>query len=328
MIVFENLHREVGTLIENAENAVELFAPYVARAALMEILKKKKDSARAAVITTWKIADIAFGASDLSVYQACKERGIFLFLNQSLHLKTYLADYRRILTGSANVTGRALGLSSKSNYETLVQINDPEQSYLIHLAKIRKEATLVTDELFEQFDELYKKHRKEILDQRTLVDDAQLIFDNSLDSRKSFLISALPMSRSIEQLYKVLRSESSFDDETSANARHDIANYELESFSSLEYAEFQKQLGNRFFSHPFIASLCDFIDEPKRFGAIKEWVQDSCTDVPVPSRRTLTDNVQVLYNWLVDLGPDRFERYRPNHTEFIAPKHFNKNIKN
>lgn len=320
MILFENLYREVNAIVKSADNTVELFAPYVGRSALSEILKEKKSSARVSLITTWKIADIAFGASDLSIYQLCKDNGIYLFLNQSLHLKTYLADYRKILTGSANITGRALGLSSKANYETLVKVDDPPQPYLVHLAKIRKEAILVTDDIAAQFEELYKLHRKEILDQRTLVDEAQLNFDNSLDSRKSFLISALPMSRSIEQLFQVLRGSTEFDDEIIANARNDIANYELENLVSLEYSEFQKQLGSRFFQHPFITALCNFIDQPRRFGAIKEWVQNNCTDVPVPSRRTLTDNVQVLYSWLVDLGPDRYVVTRPNHSEIISPR--------
>lgn len=320
MIFYENLGQEVGGLINGAESSVELFAPYVNRTALSEILKQKKGSVRASVITTWKIADVAFGASDLSIYELCKANGIFLFLNQSLHLKTYLSDYRRLFTGSANITSRALGLSNKTNYETLVKIDDPSQAYLVHLAKIRKEAILVTDEIAAQFGELYKKYRKEILDHRAVVDEAQLSFDSSLDSRKSFLVSALPMSRAIEQLYKILRGDTSFDDEVIANARHDIANYELESLAVLEFQEFKNQLGNRFFQHPFISALCGFIDQPRRFGAIKEWVQNSCTDVPVPSRRTLTDNVQVLYSWLVELGPDRFEVTQPRHSQLIGPK--------
>ena len=39
---------------------------------------------------------------------------------------------------------------------------------------------------------------------------------------------------------------------------------------------------------------------------MKEWVQDNCTDVPVPSRRELTGNVQVLLEWFVALGDGRY----------------------
>ncbi|MGE0633139.1 MAG: phosphatidylserine/phosphatidylglycerophosphate/cardiolipin synthase family protein [Pseudobdellovibrionaceae bacterium] len=320
-LLFENLHREVSDLVQTSQSTIELYSPYISCQPLTEILKAKKAESRVAIVTTWRIADIAFGASDLSIYPYCKKNGIFLFLNQDIHLKTFVADYRRLLTGSANLTGRALGLSKKANYETLVRVDDPPQPYLVYLSKIRKEATLVTDEIAAQFEELYKKFRKEILDHRNLVDEAQFTFDTSLDSRKSFLISALPMSRSIEQLFKALKGETNFDDEVLANARHDIANYELENLESLDYQAFQAQLGSRFFQHPFIAALCKFIDqESRRFGAIKEWVQNTCTDVPVPSRRTLTDNVQVLYSWLVELGPDKFEVTRPNHSEIISTK--------
>lgn len=319
-LLFEELHREVGDLVQTSQSTIELYSPYISCAPLSEVLKAKKAEARVAIITTWRISDVAFGASDLSIYPYCKKNGIFLFLNQDIHLKTFVSDYRRLLTGSANLTGRALGLSKKANYETLVRIDDPPQPYLIYLSKIRKEATLVTDEIAAQFEELYKKFRAETLDHRNLVDEAQFTFDTSLDSRKSFLVSALPMSRSIEQLYKVLKGEGGFDEEVLANARHDIANYELETLESLDHQWFRGQLSNRFFQHPFIAALCTFIDQPRRFGAIKEWVQNTCTDVPVPSRRTLTDNVQVLYSWLVDLGPDRFEVTRPNHSEIISPR--------
>lgn len=322
MILFDALHQEVSDLIQKSESTIELYAPYISSSALREVIKSKNSKARVAIVTTWKISDIAFGASDLSIYPYCKDNGIFLFLNQDLHLKTFVSDYRKLLTGSANLTNRALGLSAKANYETLVKVDNPPQPYLVYLSRIRKEATLVTDEIAAQFKELYDKHRKEILDNRNLVDEAQLDFDTSLDSRKSFLISALPMSRSIDQLYEVLTGKADFDDEVLANARHDIANFDLEKLNSLDPSEFKRQLGNRFFQHPFIAELCAFIDEEefRRFGTIKEWVHNTCTDVPVPSRRSLSDNVQVLYNWLVDLGPDRFERSRPNHTEVISSK--------
>jgi len=320
MIFFENLHRELASLVSESNNAVELFSPYVTRSALEEMLKTKKPKARVAVITTWKLADVAFGASDPSIYEFCKAKGVFLFLNQQLHLKTYIADYKKLLTGSANLTNRALGLSERSNYETLVRIDDPHQHYLVYLAQIRKEATLVTDEIAAQFGELYRKYRAETLDHRNIVEDAQLAFDNELDTRTSFLVSALPMSRSIDELYKVLKGDSTLEEETVANARHDIANFNLEELSSKPFAEFRTTLTTRFFQHPFISSLCDFIDEPKRFGAIKEWVQNNCTDVPVPSRRSLTENVQVLYGWLTDLGEDRFEVTRPNHSEIISPR--------
>ena len=48
------------------------------------------------------------------------------------------------------------------------------------------------------------------------------------------------------------------------------------------------------------------ISQGAYFGRIKEWIQNICTDVPVPSRRELTGNVQVLMDWFVSLGGGRY----------------------
>ena len=40
-----------------------------------------------------------------------------------------------------------------------------------------------------------------------------------------------------------------------------------------------------FFTHPFIIKIDEFIEHGAHFGAIKEWIQKNCVDVPVPTRR-------------------------------------------
>ena len=70
--------------------------------------------------------------------------------------------------------------------------------------------------------------------------------------------------------------------------------------------EFMRELASKFFGHPFIQRIDEFIAPEAYFGRIKEWVQDNCTDVPVPSRRELTGNVQVLLEWFENLGNGRY----------------------
>ena len=52
-------------------------------------------------------------------------------------------------------------------------------------------------------------------------------------------------------------------------------------------------LKKKFFEHPFIQRIAQFLTPCGQFGEIKQWIQDNCTDVPIPSRRELTGNVQV-----------------------------------
>ena len=94
-----------------------------------------------------------------------------------------------------------------------------------------------------------------------------------------------------------------------------MANYEIEL--GLTKEEFTEKLKIQFFAHPFTKKIEEFIDPEAYFGRIKEWVQNNCTDVPVPSRRELTGNVQVLYDWLVKLSDGKYAVDRPNHSERI-----------
>ena len=101
-------------------------------------------------------------------------------------------------------------------------------------------------------------------------------------------------------------------------AMHDLALYSLPS--ELDRPNFNKALKKAFFSQPVIQELRKFIDRDRYFGEIKEWVQRTCIDVPVPSRRDLTGNVQVLYKWFLDLGKDEYVIDRPSYSERISPK--------
>ena len=139
--------------------------------------------------------------------------------------------------------------------------------------------------------------------------DSTSLSDIISPPRDSFLVSALPMTRSVDDLVSgYLRMSSggvpSDDAETAACIFHDLANYGI----GIGLAEdaFRSELASRFFNHPFIRKLDEFIAPEAYFGRIKAWVQDNCADVPVPSRRDLTGNVQVLLEWFVGLGGGRY----------------------
>ncbi|MCS4159420.1 phospholipase D family protein [Salinibacter ruber] len=73
------------------------------------------------VVTWWKTREIAAGVSDLEVWRVLQERGnSTLELLPSLHAKCYQFD-EICLSGSANLTGAAIGWSESSNLEFLTR---------------------------------------------------------------------------------------------------------------------------------------------------------------------------------------------------------------
>ena len=51
------------------------------------------------------------------------------------------------------------------------------------------------------------------------------------------------------------------------------------------------------------------------FGTAKEWIHKNCADAPIPSRWEITENIQILYRWIVELGDGKYEVDRPNYSE-------------
>lgn len=288
-----------------------IFSPYIRLSALKKILVDHELDSMS-IVTTWTIKDLIMGYSDLELYLYCQDRGINLYLNQRIHLKV-LTDFHSAIIGSANITEKGLGLVENHNYEFMTKVEHLDLQEQIYLRKILQEAILIDDEIYEQ----YKKCCEDNCD---LAEILQIEEPHLIKRNQCFLISNLPMSRSIETFYEYycgnLEYQIDHKDDYDC-AIHDLALYSLPF--GLKSDEFSQALKQSFFKQPFIEALVSFIKvQPRYFGEIKEWVQKTCENVPIPSRRDLTGNVQVLYEWLKELGADQYTIDRPSHSERIS----------
>ena len=162
---------------------------------------------------------------------------------------------------------------------------------------------MITDNIYDELKEWYENQSPQKINETKLEDIVQI------SKKDYFLTSALPMTRNVDELiegYLKINSgsEPSKNPETTACVYHDLANYSIESGLSKE--EFLKKLKIHFFSHPFILKMDEFINPEAYFGRIKEWVHSNCTDVPLPRRWELTENVQTLYDWFEKLGDGKY----------------------
>ena len=298
---------QVKKFLAKAKREIILFAPYIKSEILKQILPDKE--LRISVITSWKIRDILLMASDLSLYQLSKERPFSLFLNNRIHLKTYVYDWEMLINGSANVTNNGLGISANYNYELNSIAYSIDINTHIYLKTILSEATLVTDDIYNLILDAVKNQPSiPIID--------ELDFENLKQKPDDFLISSLPMSKDPDSLFFIYTNnfDETIDKESIECAIHDIVLYHI--ISGLNKHEFINHLKNHFFKSEFIKKLINFIGKDgKYFGQVKEWIQRNCHDVPVPSRRDLTSNIQVLFKWIVELSDGRYLYDRPNYSQ-------------
>ena len=254
--------------------------------------------------------DIQLGSSDLSLYPYCKKYGIALYVNRDLHLKVYSAGIDSAILATGNISHRGFMPSGNHEAGTLLECLSNEDR--LFFERIRRESRLVNDAMYEKLKRWIEANPADSPNQVDLEDVVPA------PKKDDFLISALPMTRSVDDLvsgYTRMSSDStpSDDPEVAACIFHDLANYGIGP--GLPEREFRQVLSEKFFAHPFIRKIDEFISPEAYFGGIKEWIQDNCTDVPVPSRRELTGNVQVLYDWFASLGENRYDVDRPRHSQ-------------
>jgi len=290
------------------DEQVFIFVPYIKTKILEKLLETIQN--KITVITTWHINDIISGSSELELYDFCKKRGIFLYINQNIHLKVYSVNLTTGIIASGNISTR--GLMKENRFEAGIISGKFSNQDRLYLEKIKNDAEFVDEKVFQKYLEKYEECKEKA---HPINDFKDPVLEPNKDE---FLISALPMTKNIDDLVKgYIKINShqipSDNQETADCIYHDISNYNIESGLSKE--EFIEKLKIEFFAHPFTKKIDEFIDPEAYFGRIKEWVQDNCTDVPIPSRRELTGNVQVLYAWFAKLGDGKYAVDRPNVSE-------------
>jgi len=274
----------------------------------------------------WEIKDLHQGASDLELFQYCKENQIALYRNTRIHLKCLINEKNEVLLGSANITASGIGeISNNYNFELNSMNENIDFSDTLYLDKIVSRSEYVTEALYEDI----KNRIASLEDFNNQNELYQLIEVETMKKGIDyFLMSELPMFRSIESLYFAAQNTHKLDSLDIKCISHDIATYDLNL--NLTEDAFYLDLKSKFNTHPFIISLKGEVKNDRRqslgYGSVVRWITEHTTTVPTPISWELKQQqvVNTLYNWLCYFDPE-FVVERPNHSEvlFYKPKTLN-----
>jgi hypothetical protein len=305
----DNLSDELSNFIANSNN-LSIFVPYIKLEPLKQLINCYDNIT--AVYVRWKPHDLILGASDLEVYLYLRSRNIPLYRNTRIHLKAFVDDNKRCFLGSANISSRALNLPESNNFNfELATISDKLSiADLLYFSQIKDSSLLITDNIYSQFcEQLPSKDTSKPQD-----DDFNIIIDGS---EKDFLISSLPMSYSFEEFEDIYFKQSPSSQIELNCFLHDLTLYKIPL--GLSRDEFYLKVKTNFFNHRFILEFLKVLEEAKemRFGAVQNWIHRNCADAPIPRRWEITQNIQILYRWIISLAEGRYRIFRPNHTEIL-----------
>jgi hypothetical protein len=297
-------------LIEFISNSTNLFifVPYIKVEPLKQILNFSQSCK--AIVVRWNTKDILLGSSDLELYTFCKERNISLYRNPRLHLKAFIDNYKKCFLGSANISARGLDMpkSQFHNYELGIEETNLSIEDRYYFNVILNESMLITDSIFQQI--------------KTQLSDKYIAFPHEDDlklhlsfSDKHFLMTSLPMTLNVKTLLRICETKEAINEVELNCVMHDLALYGLPL--GLKHNDLRPKLKEAFFNHPFIQSFLEnlSVDGEIYFGKAKDWIQRNCTDVPTPRKWEITENIQILYKWVEDLGEGKYAIDQPNHSE-------------
>lgn len=312
-----DLHSKLAKFAASAEEDLAVFAPYVTLGALQTVLDQVAVK-NPSVITTWSAQDVLEGYSDVRIYPYLKRRGGFLFLLRRLHFKALYADFSRAVISTANITGRGLGISDNANIEVAVEIESLESTEHLWFSRQIANAMLVQDDYYEPFCNHVESQRRNYRPSEV----AEFFIQEYAPSNQ-MLVSSLPMTDSPNDLLDAISSLADGSGAALGPLRracvlHDCALYGLRMADNRE-----KNLENLragFLGHPFVRAFRVFVNEvgQRYFGETKAWVQSTCADVPVPSRRDLSHHVRVLFDWMEDLSEGEYVVKRPHYSECLV----------
>lgn len=307
------LHSHFERFANTARHHLLIVAPFIRLSALQAILQNVTIP-HVVVVSTWRTEDVLRGASDTEVYPFLHARGWALKLHSRLHAKLIIADMRKAIVSTANVTEAGLGLAHRPNVEcaTGIDLTGADQRWVLNLVF---QSPQVNDAYYSAF----KDHLASL---RASPSNPIPEFDpTTLEDYPGARSAQLPVSDSPVWLVSRLVSlrkfgVSSLDPETLRQVLHDVSLFSLNVESSPE--EHLRILRENFFALPTIVRLQGFLQSKRYFGEIKDWMRTHWVDDSPPSRRELTRFVQVVMAWLVELGDGKYFLTRPRHSQCLV----------
>lgn len=294
-----------------ATHRIRVIAPYIKVDVLARLLANTDSGVPVTVITRWKVEDIAAGVSDLAVYDLVTERGgSSVLLHPTLHAKLYIVDSLECFVGSANVTAAGLGGGEQHNREILAQITPAPMPLLQFAAALERDAITATEELRDEYAALAAEQARPEAPPETA---AGLAMNDGAGARAGYRLADLPATRNPAGLFRLyLGAEADPMPETLERAAHDLALMEVPP--GLGEAEFAKWMRDRLLLLPFLEEFDRYLEQPRYFGRMADWVHRRCEDNSV-DRMAIKSTVQTLMRWLMYVYPGRYRLEVPRFSE-------------
>jgi len=266
--------------------------------------KAKGFNGRIRLLARWKANDLIAGASDLEVYEYCRDREVDFFIKEDFHGKIYQSLPGGILIGSFNLTDSGFGLKESPNDEAGVQLPNDEKNS-IYIDELFLNSHKVDDILFSRLKEFIQENKNANNNNVEWSDEIQSLLAKSSGVSK-YLVN--------EFFYKKYNPNSLLIGDQDLTHDLSLLGVDLKDLDSKEIIESRLRC-----SVPYVW-LKNILKENKGeiyFGALSEKLNNCLVDDPRPYRKDVKNLVQNFLSWISHFCSAEISIDQPNHSQRI-----------
>ena len=295
LLFSDEIKNQLECELKRAENDIQIISAYCKKGAILFVedcivnpMQRKR------LLVRFAFADIVSGASDLEVYEYCRNNGWDLYMRLDLHAKTYIFDKMRCIIGSANLTSRGVNLIEESNYE-IAFLSSISEDEISRIDLLFDDAVLIDDDLYKALTECASKHNTISHDKNDWDESILRLFDSKVDVLFTY---DFPNCGSL------------------SNLKIDSLDF-LGLTSGWTTATVKKAFMKSNVYRWLRSVLEQKANNEIYFGELSALIHDVIINDPKPYRKEVKELQSNLINWIIELDINEIQIDRPNHSQRI-----------
>lgn len=293
--------QEITARLISCEKKLIILSAFVKVDALT-ILSKYINCSDVTIIVRWQKGDIVYGASDLEVFQLCQSKGWKFGICSRLHAKVFVFDQKDILLGSANVTGKGLGLVNTMNLEFGTHIEATQED-------ISKINSIISDEVTWVDKPLFKLIESE-------VHHGESVNDSFLSTWSRDILKRI--EKPISKLWVAELIFSTPDEVLTISHHSEKKTHDLSLLGIYTITPTPDAVKAKFIETKIYKWLINIFRENDSlsYGQLTNLLHNALLDDPSPYRKTVKEFVSILFTWFEFL--ENFYVTRPRHSQVVS----------
>jgi len=148
ILLNNEVEKELRKNLPECINDVNIISAFCKVSTLRFLDSLIKPGVKKRLLVRFLPSDILSGSTDREIFDYCLENNWKIYVDHTIHAKTYIFDKIKCILGSANTTNRGIGLADNSNKEASSFFELDEEDYL-KIMTLYKDSVELDRDLYE-----------------------------------------------------------------------------------------------------------------------------------------------------------------------------------